>query len=311
MGDRRINTLGQEDCCSGIRSTFNWLVDALRDVLHRQRTEMRAPVSVERRVAVAVWWMANTMSYRTVAHQFGIARSTVAGIVVEVTRAITEGLLERVVYLCDPDKDTSWSAIMSRGRKCCEFDEMQLCKFVCAVSRATVSLRMRINEFIILAKKFEMADPVVGVSSPTDSEAESAHNSGGEQEEAAREEASREEEIPAPQEEEVVVVREEHPRVDISSGTEGEAGEGQVPGPAPRPEPAQPWGRSPLAREVEDLRRTVKRLNYRLGFLERSHKRMRQILQDPQQAHQPSSPLAIVEEGGQAEQEGPPTGPTV
>ncbi|KAL8178496.1 UNVERIFIED_CONTAM: hypothetical protein K2H54_049333 [Gekko kuhli] len=65
---------------------------------------MRAPVSVEWRVAVAVWWMANNMSYRAVAHQFGLARSTVAGIVVEVTRAITEWLLERVVYLRDPDK---------------------------------------------------------------------------------------------------------------------------------------------------------------------------------------------------------------
>ncbi|KAL8221349.1 UNVERIFIED_CONTAM: hypothetical protein K2H54_066269 [Gekko kuhli] len=39
-----------------------------------------------------------------VAHQFGLARSTVAGIVVEVTGAITERLLERVVYLRDPDK---------------------------------------------------------------------------------------------------------------------------------------------------------------------------------------------------------------
>ncbi|KAL8165280.1 UNVERIFIED_CONTAM: hypothetical protein K2H54_059508 [Gekko kuhli] len=65
---------------------------------------MRAPVSVERRVAVALWWMASTMSYRTVGHQFGLARSTVAGIVVEVTRAITEALLDRVVYLRDPDK---------------------------------------------------------------------------------------------------------------------------------------------------------------------------------------------------------------
>ncbi|KAL8181999.1 UNVERIFIED_CONTAM: hypothetical protein K2H54_038580, partial [Gekko kuhli] len=100
MGDRRIYTLGQEECRSGIRSTFNWLVDALRDVLHQRRTEMHAPMSV----AVAVWWMANNMSYRAVAHQFGLAWSTVAGIVVEVTRAITERLLERVVYLRDPDK---------------------------------------------------------------------------------------------------------------------------------------------------------------------------------------------------------------
>ncbi|KAL8178510.1 UNVERIFIED_CONTAM: hypothetical protein K2H54_049801 [Gekko kuhli] len=73
-------------------------------------------------------------------------------------------------------------------------------------------------------------------SSPTDSEAESAHSSGGEQAEAS---PPREEAIPP--EEEVLVVAEEHPRVEISSGTEGEA---------------------------------VKRLSYRVGFLERSHKRM-------------------------------------
>ncbi|KAL8206488.1 UNVERIFIED_CONTAM: hypothetical protein K2H54_005364, partial [Gekko kuhli] len=78
------------------RSTFNWLVDALRDVLRQQRTEMRFPMTVERRVAVAVWWMANAMSYRAVGHRFSLARSTVAGIVVEVTRAITERLLDRV-----------------------------------------------------------------------------------------------------------------------------------------------------------------------------------------------------------------------
>ncbi|KAL8190756.1 UNVERIFIED_CONTAM: hypothetical protein K2H54_060570 [Gekko kuhli] len=121
MGDRRIYTLGQEECCSGIRSTFNWLVDALRDVLHRRRTEMRAPVSVEWRVAVAVWWMANNMSYRAVAHQFGLARSTMAGIVVEVTGAITEQLLERVVYLRDPDKglfEEVASAMRADGYRC-------------------------------------------------------------------------------------------------------------------------------------------------------------------------------------------------
>ncbi|KAL8172649.1 UNVERIFIED_CONTAM: hypothetical protein K2H54_005199 [Gekko kuhli] len=88
-----------------IASRRRRLVDALRDVLHLQQTEMRVPVSVERRVAVAVWWMANTMSYRTVGQQFGLARSTVAGIVLEVTRAITERLLDRVVYLHNLDRD--------------------------------------------------------------------------------------------------------------------------------------------------------------------------------------------------------------
>ncbi|KAL8182687.1 UNVERIFIED_CONTAM: hypothetical protein K2H54_061893 [Gekko kuhli] len=80
---------------------------------------MRVPVSMERCVAVAVWWMANTMSYRAVGHQFALAQSTVAGIVVEVTQAITEWLLERVVYLRNPDRDMAWLAIISGGTYPC------------------------------------------------------------------------------------------------------------------------------------------------------------------------------------------------
>ncbi|XP_015262769.1 PREDICTED: putative nuclease HARBI1 [Gekko japonicus] len=100
---RDIHKLGsaemERDGTSGT-STFTWLVDALRDRLHREHTEMRVPVSVEQRVAVAVWWMANTMTYRTVGQQFGLRRS----IIVEVTHAMKEQLLKRVVYLRNPDR---------------------------------------------------------------------------------------------------------------------------------------------------------------------------------------------------------------
>ncbi|KAL8220479.1 UNVERIFIED_CONTAM: hypothetical protein K2H54_047311 [Gekko kuhli] len=107
-----------------------------------------------------------------------------------------------------------------------------------------------------------------------------------------------------------------HPVVVVSSPTDGEAespptdsdaesGEVQVPGPAPRPEPAQPSGQSPLQREVEDLRRTVKRLNYRLGFLERSHKRVRHILQRSQAMSRQQQRRS--QDPQRAQQEGPPT----
>ncbi|XP_015282731.1 PREDICTED: putative nuclease HARBI1 [Gekko japonicus] len=86
------------------RSTFMWLVDALQDRLQQQQTVMRAPVSVEERVAVGVWWMANIQSYRTIGQQFGLARSTVAAIVMEVARAIAEELHRRVVYLWNTDR---------------------------------------------------------------------------------------------------------------------------------------------------------------------------------------------------------------
>ncbi|KAL8221571.1 UNVERIFIED_CONTAM: hypothetical protein K2H54_070168 [Gekko kuhli] len=68
---------------------------------------MREPVLVEKRVAVCVWWMANIMSYRTIGQQFGLACSTVARIVAEVMRAITQDLLRRIVYLRNPDRHSS------------------------------------------------------------------------------------------------------------------------------------------------------------------------------------------------------------
>ncbi|KAL8187256.1 UNVERIFIED_CONTAM: hypothetical protein K2H54_041403 [Gekko kuhli] len=293
------------------RSTFDWLVDALRDVLQRQRTEMRAPVSVERRVAVALWWMASTMSYRTVAHQFGLARSTVAGIVVEVTRAITEALLDRVVYLRDPDKGFASDMVFKPPThlKCEARTNLDAWNYNNGPMEGNKEQDLSYGPKRRVFSNLFNLDPVVVVSSPTDgeaespptdSDAESAHSSGGEQAEAS---PPREEGIPP--EEEVLVVAEEHPRVEISSATEGEAGEVQVPGPGPRPEPAQPSGQSPLQREVEDLRRTVKRLNYRLGFLERSHKRVRHILQRSQAMSRQQQRRS--QDPQQAQQEGPPT----
>lgn len=79
------------------RSTFVWLTERLRPRLQRARTNMREPIPVEQRVAIAVWWMANNTSYRRVGEKFGVARSTVAGIVVEVCRAIEEEILSVVV----------------------------------------------------------------------------------------------------------------------------------------------------------------------------------------------------------------------
>ncbi|KAL8221123.1 UNVERIFIED_CONTAM: hypothetical protein K2H54_059646, partial [Gekko kuhli] len=91
---------------------------------------------------------------------------------------------------------------------------------------------------------------------------------------------------------------------------------GQLPGPAPGPQHGDDRRRSPLERQMEEMRRTLKRHTYRLSFIQRSVVRLRQMgqqrrRQDPQQAPRPSSPMAIVAEGGPAEQAGPPTGPAV
>ncbi|KAL8182185.1 UNVERIFIED_CONTAM: hypothetical protein K2H54_046959 [Gekko kuhli] len=58
---------------------------------------MRCPIPVDERVAIAIWWLANTVSYRLLGQQFGLARSTVAEIVIEVCLAMEMELLSSVI----------------------------------------------------------------------------------------------------------------------------------------------------------------------------------------------------------------------
>ncbi|KAL8221565.1 UNVERIFIED_CONTAM: hypothetical protein K2H54_070075 [Gekko kuhli] len=67
--------------------------------------------------------------------------------------------------------------------------------------------------------------------------------------------------------------------VSSSTDSEAESGEGQLPGLAPGPQPRDAWRRSPLERQMEDMRRTLKRHTYRLSFIERSVVRLRQMVQ--------------------------------
>ena len=61
------------------------------------RTQMREPISVERRVAVTIWRLATNVEYRTLAELFGLGHSTVAEIVLEPCEAIAQHLLMRYV----------------------------------------------------------------------------------------------------------------------------------------------------------------------------------------------------------------------
>ena len=59
------------------RPTFNTLCDLVRRDLQKQHTRMRSPVSVEARVAVALWRLATGDSFKCCGLQFGIGMSTV------------------------------------------------------------------------------------------------------------------------------------------------------------------------------------------------------------------------------------------
>lgn len=86
------------------REMLSEIASALHPRLHRQSTVMRKPVTVFKRVAMAVWWLANVATYRELSEQFGVGISTVAEIVIEVCLAMELELLEKVERLADIGK---------------------------------------------------------------------------------------------------------------------------------------------------------------------------------------------------------------
>lgn len=79
------------------RETFNYLCDQLRPIISRRDTLLRKAISTERRVAICLWCLATPTEYRTIAHLFGVARSTVCSIVQETSAAIVQVLMRRYI----------------------------------------------------------------------------------------------------------------------------------------------------------------------------------------------------------------------
>ena len=85
------------------RESFYYLCDQLKHLLEKQTMKLRKPLSVEQRVAIILWVLATTVEYRTVAHLFGVARSTVCVVVHETCEAIVSRLLP--VYILFPTSE--------------------------------------------------------------------------------------------------------------------------------------------------------------------------------------------------------------
>uniref|UniRef100_A0A8C3F3E8 DDE Tnp4 domain-containing protein n=1 Tax=Chrysemys picta bellii TaxID=8478 RepID=A0A8C3F3E8_CHRPI len=81
------------------KDTFMELCDLLSPALKRQNAKMRAALTVEKRMAIALWKLATPDSYRSVGNQFGVGRSTVGAAVIQVARAIKDLVISRVVTL--------------------------------------------------------------------------------------------------------------------------------------------------------------------------------------------------------------------
>ena len=84
------------------RSTFQYLCDELRSMIEREDTRLRKAVPTDKRVALTLWFFATGADYRTIAHLFGVSKSTVSLVVKDVSSAILK-LLPR--YIRFPTED--------------------------------------------------------------------------------------------------------------------------------------------------------------------------------------------------------------
>lgn len=79
------------------KQTFDYLCQRLHPIVNKRNTVMRKSISVQRRVAITLWCLATPTEYRTIAHLFGVARSTICDIVHKTCSAIVECLMSTYI----------------------------------------------------------------------------------------------------------------------------------------------------------------------------------------------------------------------
>ena len=89
--------------------TFGYICRELQPYLLKQDTHIRKAVSVKRRVAITLWRLSTNAEYRTIAHLFGVAKSTAREIVEEVCNAIVRKLFKK--YIAIPSREALVSII--------------------------------------------------------------------------------------------------------------------------------------------------------------------------------------------------------
>ena len=78
---------------------FNRLCVELSPHILKRDTNFRKAIKVRHRVAMTLYWLADTAHYRTIANLFGVAKSTVCGIVKQVREKTVRILLPGYIYV--------------------------------------------------------------------------------------------------------------------------------------------------------------------------------------------------------------------
>ena len=81
------------------KDTFNFVCTELAHVIRKKDTRFRRPISVEARVAMALWRLATGIDYHSIGQLFDVGRCTCCKITHEVCQAILNVLLNRFIKI--------------------------------------------------------------------------------------------------------------------------------------------------------------------------------------------------------------------
>ena len=88
------------------RATFRFLVEELKPELTLQDTKMRKAVEVEKKVALFLYFIASTASYRTLSNLFGLSRGFVCICIHKVAAAVLRKLKPKYMSIAKGDELT-------------------------------------------------------------------------------------------------------------------------------------------------------------------------------------------------------------
>ena len=80
------------------KATFEILCDDLHSSFTDMARSVREPLQLHHRFAIAVYWMASSAEYRTIANLFGVGKLTVHNCIHDVCTAMAENILDK--YVC-------------------------------------------------------------------------------------------------------------------------------------------------------------------------------------------------------------------
>jgi hypothetical protein len=126
--DRVVSQMDDEEmleCFRMKRHTFDQLCEILRAHLQPRKTVLqgREPVSVEKKIGVAVYKLASCAEYRVVGNVFGIHKSTVKKCLYDVVNAINRKAKD---YICMPN-DIEANEIAAQFKEVCKLPQVIGC----------------------------------------------------------------------------------------------------------------------------------------------------------------------------------------